>query len=244
MPDLLENAGQALPDLTIRAQGGFPMSDLIDRARLFAGIRRPVFGGKLRQKQVDGINRILDAWDNSPLEDLRWLAYMLGTAYHETASTMQPIREYGTPAYFTRLYDVRGKRPEVARRMGNTEPGDGIRYCGRGYVQLTWKINYQRASRLVGVDLVANPDLAMDPDIAARIMFEGMTEIEIVFEDKTSLDPGWTFTGRCLEDYFNDAAEDWTGARKIINGTDHAWLIAETALDFYAALDYRAEAAA
>lgn len=219
------------------------MPDLIDRAKLFAHIRRTVFPNRMRQKQVGGINHIIDAWNASVLDDLRWLAYMLGTAFHETAATMQPIREYGTPAYFTWMYDVRGKRPDVARRMGNTAPGDGIRYCGRGYVQLTWKLNYARVSPLVGVDLVAAPDLAMRPDIAARIMFEGMTRHDILFEE-ASPDGGYTFTGKALEDYFNDTAEDWVNARKVINGLDHAQMIAATARDFYDGLDYLAGEAA
>lgn len=208
--------------------GDDSVSDLIDRPKLFAAVRPAVFHGRLIQKQVDGINHILDAWDASPLEDLRWLAYMLGTTYHETAATMQPIREYGTPAYFTRMYDVAGRRPDTARRMGNTKRGDGIRYCGRGYVQLTWKSNYAKMGRLLGVDLVGTPDLALQPDVAARIMFAGMT----------AEDPGDTFSGVNLQRYFNDAAEDWVGARRIINGQDHAEMIAETARDFYDGLDY------
>lgn len=74
------------------------------------------------------------------------------------------------------------------------------------------------------------------PDVAAKIMFGGMTAAEIVFEDKAS---DFSFTGKTLEDYFNETTEDWINARRIINGTDHAVMIAETAKDFYAALDYQ-----
>lgn len=215
-----------------------PVTDLIDRPKLFNHVRGAVFHGHFNQRQVDGIDHILNTWDISVFDDLRWLAYMLGTTYHETAATMQPIKEYGGVAYFTRMYDVNGMRSETARRMGNTEPGDGAKYCGRGYVQLTWKINYIRASKLVGVDLVAKPDLAMEPAIAAKIMFEGMTKTEIIFEE-TSPDGNFTFTGKCLENYFNDTTEDWVNARRIINGIDHAELIASTASKFYDGLDYR-----
>lgn len=182
------------------------------------------------------MNFILDTWERSAFTDPRWLAYMLGTAYHETAATMKPIHEFGSDAYFTRMYDVRGRRPEVAIKMGNTQPGDGIKYCGRGYIQNTWKNNYRRGGNSIGVDLVANPDLAMQPDIAARLMFEGMTDAAIIFEDKTGADPGFSFTGKTLEDYFNDTTEDWEGARHIINGSDHAAMIALTAQDFNDAL--------
>lgn len=205
---------------------------------LFKAVRRSVFGGRLQQKQVNGINYIVAVWNSSVFEDLRWLAYMLATAYHETAATMQPIKEYGSKVYFEHMYGINGKRPGVARQMGNTRPGDGALYCGRGYVQLTWQKNYLRAGRLLDIDLVGNPDLAMKPDIAAKIMFEGMTDATIIFEDKTSADAAFSFTGKTLEDYFNPQVEDPINARRIINGTDHAVMIAETWKDFYEALEY------
>lgn len=193
-------------------------------AAFFSAIRASVFHGHLRQRQVDGINSILAAWDASPHTDPRWLAYMLGTTYHETAATMQPIREFGSTAYLTRMYDVQGRRPDTARRMGNTRPGDGVRYCGRGYVQLTWRTNYIKMAKALSVDLDTDPDLAMQPDIAAQIMLRGMTERKI------------SFTGKILADYFNNTVEDWYNARRVINALDHAAQIAETAQDFYTAL--------
>jgi putative chitinase len=59
---------------------------------------------------VNGCNAVLAAMEGCPLS---WTAYALATAYHETASTMQPIKEYGGQTYFTRMYDVaeRGLRP-------------------------------------------------------------------------------------------------------------------------------------
>lgn len=210
---------------------------IIDGAKFFKTVRNSVFPGRLTQQQVDGMNVILSAWDCSKFSDLRWLGYMFGTDYHETAATMQPIKEYGNYDYFERMYGPYGKRPETARRMGNTRRGDGARYCGRGFVQLTWANNYKRAGEIVGVDLYNNPDLAMEPAIAAKIMFAGMTDAEIVFEDLRD-DLNFSFTGKTLEDYFNDRTEDWYNARRIINGTDHAAMIAETARDFHAALAY------
>lgn len=189
----------------------------------FNAMRSGLLGPTLSAEEVDGCNAILTAMEGCPLS---YTAYALATAYHETASTMQPIKEYGGPSYFTRMYDVTGARPSLARANGNTTPGDGPKYCGRGYVQLTWKNNYARAGDKLGVDLVANPDLAMKPDIAAKIMRQGMEN-------------GW-FTGKSFDSYLPTAGlasnKQFSDARRIINGTDRAAQIAGHALKFQAAL--------
>jgi putative chitinase len=189
----------------------------------FKAMRAGLLGPDLTQSEVDGCNAILAAIADLPLSHA---AYCLATAYHETASTMKPIREYGGPTYFTRMYDVAGARKELAIANGNTCAGDGPKYCGRGYVQLTWKNNYKRAGDKLGVDLVANPELAMQPDIAAKIMRYGMAE-------------GW-FTGKKLGDHLpvNGRATEaqYTAARRIINGVDRAELVAGHALKFEEAL--------
>jgi putative chitinase len=219
-------------------QTSTPVTDLIDRKKLFDGIRHDVFHGHFSQGQVQGIDAIIDAWDYSVFSDLRWLAYMLGTTYHETGAEMQPIPERGSIAYFTSMYDIQGRRPDTARRMGNIHPGDGAKFRGRGYVQITWHDNYLHGGQIVGEDLVNNPDLALRKDIAAKLMFAGMTDEKIIFEDFSDT-KNFTFTGKSLEDYFNDTTEDWINARRIINGTDHAVMIAETSKKFYEHLDYR-----
>jgi len=196
---------------------------MINRDRFFPAARAGAFGGSLTQGQVDGLNSILDAWERRTNPDLRQLAYMLATTKHETAHTMQPIGEHGGDAYFFRMYDRDSERPEVARALGNIAAGDGVRFHGRGYVQLTGRTNYHRMSKVVGADLVENPDLALDPDVAAVILMEGMER--------------GMFTGVGLSRYFNPVACDWVGARRIINGTDCAAQIAEIAKAFNVALD-------
>ncbi|CAH1665979.1 MULTISPECIES: hypothetical protein [unclassified Chelatococcus] len=194
----------------------------MSRAAFYSAVRKRPFGGALVQSQVDGMETILDAWAALAIsDDRRWLAYMLATTYHETAATMQPIRERGGAAYFTRMYDIRGERPRVATELGNTRPGDGALFHGRGYVQLTGRRNYARASDVVQHDLVADPDAAMRPDFATAIMFAGMRD-------------GW-FTGKRLADYFSRTKDDPANARRIINGTDKAQLIAGYHRDFLAA---------
>lgn len=201
----------------------------MNREVFFNEVRGDVFGGAMKQGQVDGLNAILSAWRESGLSDIRFLAYILATTFHETARTMQPIKEYGGRDYFVRMYDKTGRRPRVARVLGNTEVGDGARFCGRGYVQLTGRANYAKASKKFGVDFVRDPGAVMRPDHAARIMYAGMTE-------------GW-FTGKKLSNYFSEAKDDPRNARRIINGMDKASKIAGYHNEFLDALEQAAEAA-
>ncbi len=193
----------------------------MDRKAFFDSCRAGVMGPTLEPGEVSGASAILDAMQGTYTS---WCAYALGTAWHETAHTMQPIKEYGGPRYFFRMYDPQGERPTLAKLNGNTHPGDGARYFGRGYVQLTWRANYARAGKRLGFDLENDPDLALRPDVAALIMRRGMEE-------------AW-FTGKGLSDYLPDIASrgDFIKARRIINGTDKADLIAGYATAFQGAL--------
>lgn len=185
-----------------------------------------MLGPKISPSEYQGCSAILAA---CAAEDfpLSWAAYALATAYLETAHTMQPIREIGGPAYFRRMYDIEGARPAKARELGNLSPGDGVKYHGRGYVQLTGKTNYRNAGNVLGVDLVGNPDLAMRPDVAGKVMARGMAH------------RGFTFTGVHLADFLPNRLGDRAGfkkARRIINGQDRADDIAGYALNFQSAL--------
>ena len=190
---------------------------MINRAFFFSHAKQTLFSGKYKQSQVDGLNAILDEWEKNYYEkDDRWLAYMLATAHHETDRRMQPIEEYG-----------KGKN----RRYGLRYKMNGMRYTdtsnifyGRGFVQLTWYENYEKAGKKLGVDLIKNADKALDLKIATQIMFLGMME-------------GW-FTGKRLSNYFNSTTEDVYNARRIINGTDKASLIADYAFTYYSCISY------
>ena len=194
---------------------------MIDRDRFFAAVRARLFGGTLSQDQVDGTTAVLNEWELRKLTDLRWLAYMLATAKHETNATMQPVREayYVAPTY------------EGAEAWRKTH----LRYWpfyGRGLVQLTWLDNYRKmnvalAKRFPKLDLVAEPERACELDIAVAVMFEGMLKAETGIGD---------FTGTCIEQYFNATTDDAVNARRIINGTDRAQLIAGYHHDFLQAL--------
>ncbi len=129
------------------------------------------------------------------------IAYVLATTEWETAQTFQPVRE----AFWL--------SEEWRKRNLRYYP-----YYGRGYVQLTWENNYQKYSDILGVDLVGNPDLAIENDIALFVLVHGF---------KTG-----TFTGRKITDYINDFETDFINARRRINGTDRAHEIAELAENY------------
>lgn len=93
------------------------------------------------------------------------LAQLLAQASHETLNWTK-MREVGTPEYFTKKYELHRK---TARILGNKVKGDGERYKGRGFIQLTGRDNYTRAGQALGLPLAANPELAADPEIAAKI---------------------------------------------------------------------------
>jgi hypothetical protein len=171
------------------------------------------------ESQVEGIGTIIEGFFKFGLTDERWLAYMLGTVYHETSKTMFPLQEYGKGAGHNY-----GKKIKMSGRAYASP--DEI-YFGRGFIQLTWYENYEMMGRLLGIDLLNNPELALHPSISAQIMFEGMTKGHSSFGD---------FTGKCLEMYFNEEVCDWVNARKIINGLDCSEKIAEYSKIFYTAL--------
>lgn len=158
-------------------------------------LRGALLGGRVPQSFVDGCEQIIKSAVHMQRDQL---AYVLATAWHETAHTMQPVVERGPRSYFDK-YEGRAD-------LGNTQKGDGFRFRGRGYVQITGRRNYTKFG------IVDNPDAALRPDLSAFILVKGMTE--------------GLFTGKKLSDYFKDGKADPIGARRIVNGTDRAKLIA------------------
>ena len=168
--------------------------------------------GSLSQDAVDNINLIVETCEKYRLTYPQ-TAYVLATTYHETGGTMKPIKEYGSNKYLSK-YDT----GRLAKALGNTPQvdGDGIKYAGRGYVMITGYYNYKFAGEQLGIDLINNPDLALEPKYAAEILVKGSKE-------------GW-FTSKKLSDYINDKKKDLLGARRCINGNDKAKEIADIAV--------------
>jgi putative chitinase len=175
--------------------------------------------GKVKQAQVDGVNEILHACARHGVDDIRYIAYMLATAYHETGHTMQPVLEHGGASYFTKLYWLNKK---VAGWLGNQSAADAVKYCGRGYAQITGFNNYLRFSKILGIDLINEPHRACEPINAADILVIGMMQ--------------GVYTGKKLAHYFNDNKSDPLNARRIINGMDKADAIRVHYNKFLAAL--------
>jgi putative chitinase len=183
-------------------------SPAVNRKRFYDVIRTPLFGGTLAQSQVDGLEHLLDYAElHEPPLDLRHVAYILATALHETARTMQPIEEYG-----------KGQ----GKPYGVPDPITGETYHGRGLVQITWKKNYAFQQAKLGRPLVQRPDCALEPDCAAAILYEGMGDGD--------------FTGVSVGDYIHEGACDYTQARRVVNGLDCAEQIAGYAQVFQEAL--------
>jgi len=138
------------------------------------------------------------------------VAYILATVKRETGDTFKPVRE-GDWIGHTSTEDYRKTHYRY------------YPYYGRGYVQITWDYNYQAYSEKLGIDLVTDPDKALDPYIAMLILIDGFKN--------------GVFTGKKLIDYVNDINIDFYQARRCINGLDHAEQIQVFAEEFLSKLD-------
>jgi len=214
------------------------MTVAFDRT-IFFNLVRPMFGGKLTQEQVDGMNFKLDVWCAKPWsDDLRWLAYPFATSKWETGSRMVPVREgFCETDAEARVY-VKKHGYEYAK----VDPVTGQVYYGRGDIQTTWASNYKTTTSKLALtgddDLYWHPERMLDSSISARSMYMGMVE-------------GWyrgDSKGRhTLARYFGSNNDPYN-ARDIINGDKtytKSWMnglnvgqyIAKDHEDFLEALD-------
>lgn len=164
--------------------------------------------GPLNEAQAKSVAQIVLSFLNYGDRDLRKLAYILATAYHESKLLLVKEKR-GTPG--TELYN----RQEA---YWNTN------FFGRGFVQLTHERNYKKLGDFLGVDLVRNPDLALDRVVSADILVAGMIN--------------GLFTGVALSRFIYNAFVDYFNARKVVNGLDRADLIAGYTANIIKNLEY------
>lgn len=192
----------------------------MNRSAFFAVLRGKLFKG-FSQEQISRISSILDEINAANYTHPYGIAYILATSHHES-DRFNSYHEYGDAAYFKKMYDIEGSRPQKARELGNLTPGDGRKFSGKGPSQLTGRRNYEKQGKKLNLDLLNNPELAERADIAARILVRGMIDGD--------------FTGKKLDHYFTPETYDFWGARRIINGTDKVELIAGYAEHYLNAL--------
>lgn len=194
----------------------------------FNAIRASLFNGKLTQGQVEGINALLR--EMKTWSDLRWKANVLAQVYHETGARMEPVREgfastdAGAIKAVTRLYEQGKIRHNYAEPHART----GKSYFGRGHIQLTWYDNYDRMGDALNLPLAEQPELALVLDVSAAIACVGMLEGLFAKDGEGK--------AHNLPRYFNPTRDDPVGARRIVNGTDKAELIATYHRKFLEAL--------
>lgn len=185
----------------------------INNRQFFDEIRTSLFGGRMTQTQVSGINCLLD----DPLAvgmTAPQIAYVLATVHHEVDKTFLPIEEYG-----------RGKGKKYGSKIkysGQRYEAPDKLYYGRGLVQLTWYENYEKFGRILNLPLLQHPELLLQQDVSTKVTLIGM---------KRGL-----FTGVGLNNYINASKIDFKNARRIINVLDKADLIASYAEKYLKAL--------
>lgn len=174
---------------------------------------RQNFGSVKNPKTITVVERIIEYAESKGLNENQ-IAYILATAYHETAFDFIPKREYGSAEYFIKKYWTNSK---VRGWLGNDSATEAVKYCGRGLVQITGEVNYERFG------IANNPEKALEVETAVKILVDGMIN--------------GVFTGRKLSHYITNEKTDYTNARKIINGLDKAGAIREYANRFLSILN-------
>lgn len=192
----------------------------------FAIIRENL--GRLKESQVIAINHIVQKMDEDKSISYPQGAYILATIWHETATTMHPIAEYGKGkgrTYGTWFKNSKGQLhsfKDGSKTTAYLHDDYPHLYYGRGETQNTWFANYEKLSKVFGVDFLNNPDLLLTQEWSTPVTIYSM---------KTGL-----YTGKKLSDYIHQSKKDYVNARRIINGMDKAKLIAGYADIFERAL--------
>jgi len=190
----------------------------VNKEKFFEEVKSSLFGGKLTQTQVDGLEAIIDEWNAQGGGHRSQLAYVLATPYHEVGRSYKPVREnlnYTTAAKIRQVWPSRFKTDSSAQpfvkqpkklaievyggRLGNkTKPSeDGWIYRGGGWPQTTGRTNYAKFG------LEENPNDILQPKVSAHALVKGMKD--------------GLYTGKKLSDFINEKQVDYVSARALIN---------------------------
>lgn len=131
----------------------------------------------------DAVSKALS--DLAILDDLTLIG-ALATVRTEVGRAFKPVQEIASGSAYEGRHD-----------LGNYVPGDGVKYKGRGFIQLTGRSNYDAYGKAIGVDLTCHPELALQPDVSAKILAQ-------YFKDHN-------IPALCQ-------AKNWTAVRKAVNG--------------------------
>lgn len=211
--------GQVLeiPEKTIELAPQHPVVELSEIDRKWDLLVNFLEGQKLK-KQLDtesknNIKLLMETCVSLGVTDLRMISYLLATAFWECnffrSNVFRPVEEIGKGRY---------------RPYGVPYAKTGKAYYGRGFVQLTWFVNYKNFTTILNrlgydLDLVLHPEHLLDPKVSALVIVIGMRDGK--------------FTGTDLDDHFNANESDWYNARRIINGVDKAVIIKDIAQEIY-----------
>lgn len=185
---------------------------MINKVTFYEKLREVKLFATLSQKQVDSIDALLSECERQGVNDIRQIAYILATPYHEcynwiakdkSETRMTPMDEVGGDKY------LKGKKYYP--------------YFGRGFSHLTWLSNYEKEKKRTGIDIVKHPELMN-------------TDLRLAANSHVYCMIHGSYTGKKLSDYINDKKCDFVNARRIINGTDKSKEIAEYAEKFLTAL--------
>lgn len=185
----------------------------MDYGKFWKSIRDQRGGVRITSANVPGTERIIK-YGQARGTTLSRLAYILATAYHETAHLMMPVKE------------GLGLSDSWRRRNLRYYP-----WHGRGLIQTTWQSNYKKMSPIVGTDLIKNPDALLQWEYSLPALFIGMEQ---------GLYTGKDLDDYIDENDNESKAEqmrEYSNARRIVNGIDRRTLIADYAWEYERALE-------
>lgn len=177
---------------------------MIDKVKFYASIREQKLFKTLINLQVETIDAIINECDSQGVTDKRQVAYIFATAYWECHNPkkpelrMTPMREFGGEKYL--------KSKEY------------YPYVGMGLSQLTWLYNYKKESKRLGIDLINQPELILEPKTAANSHVYCITN--------------GSYTGKKLSLYINEKKCDYVNSRRVVNGLNKSKEIASIAQRF------------